>query len=176
MFASKLLSWHRPARSTFREAFWDGGRVWRVRFSPDEIGTWQWSTQAKPEDIGLHRQQGEFRVREYTGDNPLYRHGALRVAASGTYLEHADGTPFFWLADTAWNGVLKSQPADWQRYLATRQKQGFTAVQFVSTQWRGGNKTLKEHVFGREAKVAGISAGAGPNGCQTRPVQRPPFW
>jgi hypothetical protein len=136
-----------------REAFWDGGRVWRVRFSPDEIGTWQWSTQAKPEDIGLHRQQGEFRVREYTGDNPLYRHGALRVAASGTYLEHADGTPFFWLADTAWNGVLKSQPADWQRYLATRQKQGFTAVQFVSTQWRGGNKTLKEHVFGREAKL-----------------------
>lgn len=136
-----------------REAFWDGGRIWRVRFSPDELGTWQWSTQAQPEDTGLHRQQGEFRVREYSGENPLYRQGPLRVAASGTYIEHGDGTPFFWLADTAWNGVLKATPEDWQRYLAMRQKQEFTAIQFVSTQWRGADKTLKEHVFSRPGKL-----------------------
>jgi hypothetical protein len=136
-----------------REAFWDGGRVWRVRFSPHEVGRWRWQSQAKPEDQGLHNQRGEFDVREYAGDNPLYVHGPLRVAKSGTYLEHADGTPFFWLGDTAWNGVLKATPEQWQRYLATRKRQGFTAIQFVSTQWRGGDKTLKEPVFSRMPRL-----------------------
>ena len=36
--------------------------------------------------------------------DPFAAHGKLRVAKSGTYLEHADGTPFFVLADTAWTG------------------------------------------------------------------------
>ncbi|GBD37166.1 hypothetical protein HRbin36_02296 [bacterium HR36] len=140
-------------KKQIREAFWDGGGTWRVRFSPDEIGTWHWNTEAKPEDSGLHQLRGNFRVREYTGDNPLYRHGPLRVANNGTYLEHVDGRPFFWLADTAWNGVLKATLEDWERYLMVRHKQGFTAIQFVSTQWRGGDKSLQQHVFSRPGKL-----------------------
>jgi hypothetical protein len=58
------------------------------------------------------------------------------VAASRTFLEHADGTPFFWLADTAWNGALHSTREEWQNYIDTRTLQGFTAVQWVATQWR----------------------------------------
>lgn len=137
-----------------REAFWDGGRTWRVRFSPDEEGEWSWQSQARPDaDRGLHGQRGKFRVGPYRGKNPLYRHGALRIASAGTYIEHQDGTPFFWLADTAWNGVLKATSEEWRRYLATRQRQGFTAIQFVSTQWRGGEQTLKEHVFSRAGRL-----------------------
>ena len=26
------------------EGFWDGGATWRVRFAPDEIGTWSYTT------------------------------------------------------------------------------------------------------------------------------------
>lgn len=115
-------------------AFWDGGRRWRVRFSPAAPGEWRFVTQAT--DGALDGQSGSFTAPPYTGDLPLPRRGKIRAAADATHLVHADGTPFFWLADTAWNGVLKANPADWEIYLAERQRQGFTAIQFVLTQWR----------------------------------------
>jgi hypothetical protein len=70
-------------------------------------------------------------------DNPFARHGRLRVAKSGTYLEHADGTPFFFLADTAWTGPALSTEDDWAVYLKDRKAKGFTAVQFNAVSpWR----------------------------------------
>ena len=27
------------------DAFWDGGRAWRVRFCPDEVGEWEWASE-----------------------------------------------------------------------------------------------------------------------------------
>jgi hypothetical protein len=63
-------------------------------------------------------------------ENPFAQHGKLRIAKSGTHLEHADGTPFFFLADTAWTGPALSTDEDWKLYLADRKKKGFTAIQF----------------------------------------------
>lgn len=63
-------------------------------------------------------------------DNPFRQHGPLRVAKSGTHLEHTDGTPFFFLADTTWNGPALSTADEWKRYLQDRKKKGFTAIQF----------------------------------------------
>ena len=63
---------------------------------------------------------------------PFARHGPLRVSESRTHLAHADGTPFFYLADTAWNGPLLATDADWQTYLADRAAKGFTAIQFIT--------------------------------------------
>lgn len=46
-------------------------------------------------------------------DNPLYVHGFLRVnAATNRYLEHADGTPFYWLGDTHWSGYSLAEHFD----------------------------------------------------------------
>lgn len=119
-------------------AFWDGGRTWRVRFCPTEPGAWRWQSECnRSADAGLHGREGSFECAPYAGDNPLYRHGSLRPAENGRYLAHADGTPFFWLGDTAWNGALRARPADWERYLQTRRAQGFSAIQLVSTPWRG---------------------------------------
>ena len=53
-------------------------------------------------------------MTEFDGENPLYRHGQIRVAPSGRYLAHADGTPFFFLADTCWNGPHLSEPDEWK--------------------------------------------------------------
>lgn len=61
--------------------------------------------------------------------NPFKAHGLLRVAKNGTHLEHADGTKFFVLADTCWNGPALSSPEDWDHYLKDRKKKGFTAIQ-----------------------------------------------
>lgn len=155
-------------------AFWDGGDVWRVRFSPDSVGTWRWQTTCSDAgNSGLHGQSGTLECIPYTGDNPLYRHGALALSANRRYLQHADGMPFFWLADTAWNGVLLAKPQDWDSYLAARRRQQFTAVQFVTTQWRASTKgdsagepafegtdriTLNPHFFQRaDPKVAAIN-------------------
>jgi hypothetical protein len=70
-------------------------------------------------------------------DNPFAKHGRIRVAKSGTHLEHADGTPFFFLADTCWSGPALSTEKDWQTYLNDRAKKGFTAVQFnMPSPWR----------------------------------------
>ena len=126
------------------EAFWDGGRIWRARFSPDETGEWRWESESsEPDDSGLHAQRGSFRCVPYEGDNPLYKHGPIRLSEDRRHFIHADGTPFLWLADTAWNGVLKARDEDWDRFLSRRREQGFTAVQFVSTHWRAFHRDKK---------------------------------
>jgi len=50
---------------------------------------------------------------------------------------HADGTPFFWVACTAWNGALLSTNEEWEQYLNNRAQNGYNVIQFVTTQWRG---------------------------------------
>jgi hypothetical protein len=69
-------------------------------------------------------------LTEQSVESPFVRHGKLRIANSGTYLEHTDGTPFFFLADTVWCGPALSTAEDWRYYLADRKKKGFTAIQF----------------------------------------------
>lgn len=119
------------------EAFWDGGQTFRVRFCPEVPGEWTWeSTCTSTADAGLHARSGSFRCVPYSGDNPLYRNGSVGLSADRHHFAHRDGTPFFWLADTAWNGALKSTRQEWETYLKHRAGQGFTAVQVVTTQWR----------------------------------------
>lgn len=68
---------------------------------------------------------------------PFDSHGRIRVAQAGTHLEHADGTPFFFLADTCWTGPALSTADDWDFYLRDRKKKGFTAIQFnMVSPWR----------------------------------------
>lgn len=125
------------------EAFWDGERTWRARFSPDLTGEWTWRAEASDGGNAGFEASGRFVCTpQVAPDSPWLRHGPLRVSASRTYLEHEDGTPFFWLGDTAWNGVLRSTEEDWERYLSARKALGFSVVQFVSTQWRGGEACL----------------------------------
>jgi hypothetical protein len=118
--------------------FWDGGPTWRLRICPDEIGRWRWRTVCSDAgNVGLHAREGEFICVSSTGDNPLYRHGPVAPVPGAWHFAHADGTPFFWLGDTAWNGVLRASPADWDRYLTLRRDQGFTVIDHFSTTWRG---------------------------------------
>lgn len=89
--------------------------------------------------LGIHRceQDGTdyaVEIVPYEGDNPLYRHGAVRKAANHRYLEHADGAPFFWLADTWWMGLTTRlpYPDDFAVLTRDRVEKGFTAVQIVA--------------------------------------------
>jgi hypothetical protein len=116
--------------------FWDGGQTWRVRFAPDEPGTWTGVTECSATtDPGLHGQVLEIDAVAPAGETVFEQHGAIRVSADGRHFEHRDGTPFMWLADTCWNGPMRSDDAEWQRYLETRTRQRFSAVQWVATQF-----------------------------------------
>jgi hypothetical protein len=117
--------------------FWDGENVWRVRFMPDEPGTWRFHAVSVPAVDGLHDDEGQFTAQHSQSPaSPFIRHGAIRVSDNGRHFVHADGTPFFWLGDTAWNGVLLSEDEAWEAYLADRAEKHFSGIQFVTTQWR----------------------------------------
>jgi hypothetical protein len=116
-------------------AFWAGGRNWRVRFSSPATGKYRFqSICSDSTNAGLNRQEGEFKVGTYAGSNPLYRHGAVRVAADQRHFEHVDGKPFFWLGDTWWMGLCKrlGWPKEFHTLSADRAKKGFTVVQIVA--------------------------------------------
>ncbi|MBI1277485.1 MAG: DUF4038 domain-containing protein [Anaerolineaceae bacterium] len=118
------------------DGFWDGGTLWRVRFSPNERGTWTYVTHCSDKDNhGLEGQRGTLTCAASSGSNRFEQHGPIQVSANRRYLTHADGTPFLWLGDTAWNGHLLSTPDEWAHYLRERVRQKFTAVQWVVTHW-----------------------------------------
>lgn len=118
------------------DGFWDGSTDWRVRFSPHEQGDWTFITEcSETENSGLHDQKGSFVCIEPSSATDFTRHGSVRLADNRRYLAHADGKPFFWMADTAWNGPLRSNDQEWANYLSVRKLQQFTAVQFAATQW-----------------------------------------
>ena len=116
-------------------AFWAGGNTWRVRFAAGAPGMHSWRTVCSdPSNAGLHERSGSLEAAAYDGPNPLYRHGGVRVAAGKRHLQHADGTPFFWLGDTWWMGFVRrlGWPGDFQMLAADRLGKGFTVVQIVA--------------------------------------------
>lgn len=123
------------------QGFWDGDRSWRIRFMPDEKGVWKYSTEASDKsDGGLQGQHGTFNCIDNTSAHAIYRNGAITRSRGLYHLHHADGRPFFWTACTAWNGTLKSTDEEWQYYLNNRVANNYNVIQFVTTQWRGGDK------------------------------------
>ncbi len=115
--------------------FWAGGRTWRVRYASGKTGQHTCRTAcSRTDDAGLHGAAGQVEVVPYRGDNPLYRHGPIQVAADRRHFAHADGAPFFWLGDTWWMGLCQrlGWPDDFQRLAADRQAKGFNVIQIVA--------------------------------------------
>ena len=116
-------------------AFWAGGQTWRVRYAPPVPGQYRYRTIANDTaNSSLHGQTGSFNASSFDSSNPLYRHGAIRVAADRRHFEHSDGTPFFWLADTWWMGLCQRMrwPEDFQALTADRTAKGFSVVQIIA--------------------------------------------
>src|SRR4026208_402762 len=58
--------------------------------------------------------------------------GRLKVSENKRFLVKADGKPFFWLGDTAWELFHRLNREDADRYLDDRARQGFTVLQAVA--------------------------------------------
>ena len=116
-------------------AFWAGENVWRVRYASPKVGRHRYCTECSDtSNPDLHAREGELEVAPYDGDNSLFKHGPLRVSANRRYLEHLDGTPFFWLGDTWWMGLCKrlQWPGEFQQLTADRVAKGFSVIQIVA--------------------------------------------
>lgn len=64
----------------------------------------------------------------------------LQVSNNRRFLVHDDGTPFFYLGDTAWELFHRLSHEEADQYLQTRAAQGFTVIQAV---------VLAEHEFNK---------------------------
>lgn len=117
-------------------AFWTGGNTWGVRYASPATGEHTWEARTA-DGVGvtfLRGEGGTISISPDDGDNPLYRHGPIRVAAGGRTFEHADGTPFLWLADTWWMGLCQRLrwPDEFRELTRHRVEQGFNVVQVVA--------------------------------------------
>jgi hypothetical protein len=116
-------------------AFWAGGNEWKARYASGILGAHQWqSACSQSTDAGLHGVVGTVRIAAYSGSNPLFRHGPMRVAAEHRHFEHADGTPFFWLGDTWWMGLCHRLhfPDEFRQLAADRKTKGYNVIQIVA--------------------------------------------
>ena len=68
-------------------AFWAGEQTWRIRYSPLAAGRYTYRTVASDQG-DLHGRRGVLEVSAYEGDNPLRKHGPMRVAADQRHFEH----------------------------------------------------------------------------------------
>jgi hypothetical protein len=130
--------------------FWDGGRVFRVRFVATAPGEWRWRAGSnQPEDAGLGGA-GALRAIGWTEaekrENPN-RRGFVRATPNGHALQYSDGTPFLllgdtWLAASTWRLPWKGSPAaddyvpgpgiGFEEAVAWRKRQGFNSISFIS--------------------------------------------
>ena len=69
---------------------------------------------------------------KWTGPSVDLKHGKLKVSENHRYLVFEDGTPFFYLGDTAWELFHRLSKADAEKYLENRRQKGYTVIQAVA--------------------------------------------
>ena len=69
---------------------------------------------------------------QWKGKPVDFSRGKLQVSANKRFLQHSDGTPFFYLGDTAWELFHRLDGEDADKYLTNRAKKGFTVIQAVA--------------------------------------------
>ncbi len=106
--------------------FWDGDKIWKVRFSPELEGTWNWSISSN--DPGLDGQSGSFQA--VASNNQ----GGIRLQKKYPYhFEYQDGTPFWFFGDTNWSVFNVDLQENLHResvkhYIDVRADQGFNYI------------------------------------------------
>ncbi len=114
-------------------AFWAGEGRWTVRFAPPVPGEFTCRVESTDSaNTDLDGKEQRFSVAPYAGANPLLAHGFVQALPGDRYFAHADGTPFFWLADTWWKGLCGRLTWEgFQELTADRRAKGFSVVQIV---------------------------------------------
>lgn len=67
-----------------------------------------------------------------SAQSPWQDHGKLEVSKNGHYIQHKDGTPFLWIADTGWGMIQQLTREEIDHYLDSRKALGFNVIQTVA--------------------------------------------
>ncbi|MEA4917786.1 DUF4038 domain-containing protein [Proteiniphilum sp.] len=119
--------------------FWDGGTTWKIRFMPDETGRWKYRTVCSDQmNNQLNGIEGNFTCVRNRSKTDIHRRGPLKHLPGTYHLTYNDDKPFLYIGCTAWNGGLISTVDEWEKYLSNRQTTGYSVIQLITTQWRGG--------------------------------------
>jgi hypothetical protein len=153
--------------------FWNGGKEWRVRFSPQHLGTgWRYTLHNTMGDESLQNITGTINVVPPSGKSLTAQHGGiLNIDANTKKLAYTDKTPFFWMADR-WNRFPKgfdklvSDPKSTpipgseqpkipfiDAITKARQEMGFTAIQA-----HGWHISLPLTVNGRSTRISALNS------------------
>ncbi len=119
-----------------RPGFWDGGTSWKVRLPLENLEfVWKYRTQCVgtlKSDLG--GCEGEFRVPAFDGGNEILKHGLLGMSDNKRQVVHADGSPFFMVADTPWALPFRGTEETVRVYARNRQERGFNTALLMTVQ------------------------------------------
>ena len=93
---------HESGRKISVPGFWNGGNEWKVRFSPDITGKWNYETFCTDKKNTSLTEKGVINVAESVRKTDIEKHGYPKIAEGKRYFTYADGAPFFYIADTHW--------------------------------------------------------------------------
>jgi hypothetical protein len=128
---------HDSGQQLRRPVFWDGGTTYRVRFASNHPeGEWRWSVQVDQPDHDFEPASGILQACPPIHDHPhraLVR-GFVRAHPSGRSFCYADGSPAFFVIDTAWAMPFRATVSDAATYATDRQSKGFNAVFLMTVQ------------------------------------------
>ena len=105
-----------------------------MRYTSQLIGKHVFITKCSDEkNSRLNGIKGLIEIKEYNGNNILYKHGKLKISPDNMHLEYQDGTPFFWLGDTWWKALTArcKWPEVFKTVTKDRVDKGFTVVQIA---------------------------------------------
>jgi hypothetical protein len=100
--------------------FYDGGDIFKIRFMPEQIGTWKFETSSNIQ--ALAGKTGSFECVPATGTN----HGVVKVSES-TSFRYADGKRFYPFGTTAYAWIHMKANIQ-ETTLATLARSGFNKV------------------------------------------------
>jgi len=120
-------------RKVMVNGFYDGGRTWRLRFMPAELGEWAYVTQSA--NPGLDGKTG--RVTCVAPTRP-FLHGPLR--ADGHHFVHADGTRRFLISTRL--SCQSAAPTVRQRAIRFLKEHGVNRIVFMMVGVHGTAKDL----------------------------------
>src|SRR3954470_18228484 len=124
---------HSGGQELRRPVFWDSHGTYRIRFSsPLDHGQWDWEIG----DPRFEPRRGVLTATPGEPDHPhrAVRHGFVHPDPGGRGFRHADGTPAFFVMDTAWALPWRATVEEASIYAADRQAKGFTAALLMSVQ------------------------------------------
>ena len=80
----------------------------------------------------------EAQVSKYSKTKGDFLKTRLEISENKRFLQYSDGTPFFYLGDTAWELFHRTNKEEADLYLEDRARKGFTVIQAVALAELGG--------------------------------------